>query len=148
MLIHRQCHAAFVVQVVYFDTEKVTRRPCHALSDSLATYSPVTEQALAVNYKPGDIVISEGDRDDALYLIIRGAVTVTKGREIVANLQDGDFFGEMALLGDQIRTATVKIEKPSTLLRLRRKDILALSEDSIELKRRLEEAQQARQHKV
>ncbi len=107
----------------------------------------VTEQTLAVNYRPGDIVISEGDRDDALYLIIHGAVTVSKGGEIVAELQDGDFFGEMALLGDQIRTATVKIKKTSTLLRLRRKDILALSEDNIELKRRLEEAQQARQYK-
>lgn len=108
----------------------------------------VTDQTLAVNYSPGDIVISEGDRDDALYLIVHGAVTVFKGREVVAELLDGDFFGEMALLGDQIRTATVKIKKKSTLLRLRRKDILALSEDNIELKRRLEEAQQARQHKV
>ena len=108
----------------------------------------VTDQTLAVNYSPGDIVISEGDRDDALYLIVHGAVTVFKGREVVAELLDGDFFGEMALLGDQIRTATVKIKKKSTLLRLRRKDILALSEGNIELKRRLEEAQQARQHKV
>jgi len=107
----------------------------------------VTEQTLAVNYRPGDIVIAEGDRDDALYLIIHGAVTVSRGGEIIAELKDGDFFGEMALLGDQIRTATVKIKKISTLLKLRRKDILALSEDNIELNRRLEEAQQARQYK-
>jgi len=107
----------------------------------------VTEQTLAVNYKPGDIVIAEGDRDDALYLIIHGAVTVSKGGEIVAELKDGDFFGEMALLGDKIRTATVKIKEISTLLKLRRKDILALSEDNIELNRRLEEAQKARQYK-
>lgn len=107
----------------------------------------VREHALAVNYRQGDMVISEGDRDDALYLIIHGAVTVFKGGEAVAELQDGDFFGEMALLGDQIRTATVKIGKTSSLLRIRRKDILALSEDNIELKRRLEEAQQGRQYK-
>ena len=106
----------------------------------------VTEQTLAVNYSPGDVVITEGDRDDALYLIIHGAVGVYKNGELVAELRDGDFFGEMALLGDQIRTATVKIIETSTLLKLRRKDIMELSEDSIELKNRLEQAQQKRKY--
>lgn len=106
----------------------------------------VTEQTLAVNYKPGDVVITEGDRDDALYLIIHGTVGVYKNGEPVAELRDGDFFGEMALLGDQIRTATVKIKQPSTLLKLRRKDIMALSEDSIELKNRLEKAKEERKY--
>jgi monovalent cation:H+ antiporter, CPA1 family len=107
----------------------------------------VSDQTMAVNNKPGDIIIQEGDRDDSLYLIINGSVSVYKNGEVVAELTDGEFFGEMALLGDQIRTATVKIKQPTTLLRLRRREILKISDDNIELKQRLEAAKQERLQK-
>ncbi|MEE8233583.1 MAG: cyclic nucleotide-binding domain-containing protein, partial [Gammaproteobacteria bacterium] len=60
-------------------------------------------------------------------------------------LKEGDFFGEMALLGDQVRTATVKIEEQTALLKLSRADILQLAENNPELKERLEEAKASRE---
>ena len=105
----------------------------------------ITEQTLAVRHMPGEVVIHEGERDDSLYIIIHGSVTVHRHGEQVAELHAGDFFGETALLGDQVRTATVKIRESATLLRLRRKEIMQLSENSAELKRRLQDARVVRQ---
>ena len=106
----------------------------------------VSEHTIAVRYMPGDIAVREGDRDNSLYIIIHGCVVVYRGGEMVAELRDGDFFGEMALLGDHIRTATVKIKEPTTLLQLKRSEILQISADHVELKQRLEEAKRARQY--
>ena len=51
----------------------------------------------------------------------------------------------MALLGDQIRTATVKAKTSSTLLRLRRRDVIQLAGKGTELKRRLTDIKDERQ---
>ncbi|MEE9575289.1 MAG: cyclic nucleotide-binding domain-containing protein, partial [Gammaproteobacteria bacterium] len=105
----------------------------------------LSERAKSVTFLAGDIVIGESERGDALYIITHGVASVYKGDKEVAILSDGDFFGEMALLGDQVRTATVKAKHPSTLLRLRRRDIMQLAGEGTELKRRLTEVKEERQ---
>ena len=105
----------------------------------------LAKRVKAVTFLANDVVIGEGEKGDALYIINKGQVNVYKDNEqAIAELRVGDFFGEMALLGDQKRTATVKAHTPSTLLRLRRKDVLDLAEDDPELKRRLEQIQESR----
>ena len=61
---------------------------------------------------PEEVIIREGEVDDAMFIISSGKVKVTKtaesGQEIVlAHLSDGTFFGEMALLSESPRTASV-----------------------------------------
>jgi CRP-like cAMP-binding protein len=101
-------------------------------------------KAKAVTFLANDVIIGEGESGDALYIITHGRVSVLKGQEVVAELRDGDFFGEMALLGDQVRTATVKAKVPSTLLRLRHRDVMSLVATDPELRHRLEDADKIR----
>jgi CRP-like cAMP-binding protein len=59
-------------------------------------------------------------------------------------LHEGDFFGEMALLGNQVRKATVTAVHACTLLRLTRRDVLKLSGEFPEVARQLKETGAAR----
>jgi MFS family permease len=68
----------------------------------------------------GDVVIREGDAGDRVYVIRRGRVAVTKAGRHVAELGPGDHVGEIALLRDVPRTATVTAVDDTELLALER----------------------------
>ena len=97
-----------------------------------------------VNYLSGDTIIGTGEHGDALYIIAKGFVEVIVKSEVIAKLEAGDFFGEMALLGDHVRKADVKAVAACTLLRLNCKDVLNLAKQHTEITDRLNEAKAAR----
>jgi ATP-binding cassette subfamily B protein len=67
------------------------------------------------------VVVHEGDPGDRFYVVVRGRVAVEKGdARRVAVLEDGDYFGEIALLKQVPRTATVRTLSPCVLLSLGR----------------------------
>lgn len=72
-------------------------------------------------YPAGAKVCVEGAPGDAFYIIYEGGVEVTKQgwKEPVGRLIPGEFFGEMALLFRQPRSATVTTTKPSRLFSLK-----------------------------
>jgi len=82
------------------------------------------------NFHKGDTVLMEDDESNqTLFIIAKGEVkvvlTAEDGREaILASLKEGDFFGEMALLDGEPRSATVRAVENSRLLTLRREDFL------------------------
>jgi flavin-dependent dehydrogenase len=64
-------------------------------------------------YKPGEVIVRQGDTGDCMYVVQSGKVEVIKekdGKEVrLAELVEGDFFGEMALLEKgAVRSATVR----------------------------------------
>ncbi|MBO5986950.1 MAG: ATP-binding cassette domain-containing protein [Lachnospiraceae bacterium] len=85
----------------------------------------------SVNYPASSTIISEGDEGDLFYIIVRGRVEILKriGDQDtrVKVLEDGDFFGEIALLSNVPRTATVRTVDPALLISLKRSRFLELT---------------------
>jgi MFS family permease len=61
-----------------------------------------------VRVEPGGVLFEEGDRGDRFYVIAEGRAAVEVGDEPIRTIEPGDFFGEIALLRDVPRTASVR----------------------------------------
>ncbi len=78
--------------------------------DQLNSLSPFTYRK---NFGPGELIVEEGHTGNGLYLIVSGNVEAVKGlgteqQQTVNKLGEGEVFGELALLGEWPRTATVR----------------------------------------
>ena len=71
------------------------------------------------------VIVRQGDVGDRFYVIERGSVEVVADGRVVATLGPGDYFGEIALLRDVPRTATVTATQETRLLSLERHQFLA-----------------------
>ncbi len=91
--------------------------------DFVAALNPEARAELAghahyFEYGPGEAVVREGEKGDSFYLVASGHLGVhVAGKEAaVAQLVRGDFFGEVSLLTDEPRTATVVAIDAAALL--------------------------------
>jgi ATP-binding cassette subfamily B protein len=86
------------------------------------------------------LIVREGDPGDKLYIIVRGTVEVTRSdpagleERRIASLQDGDYFGEIALISNTPRTASVRTLSDCMCLSLPRSHFLDLLEHLPDLK--------------
>jgi len=75
-----------------------------------------------VHFKAGEMVFSEGDLGTEMYIIQAGTVEIIKNigneRESLGQMEKGDFFGEMAILEDMVRTADVVAKTDVDLIRV------------------------------
>ncbi len=85
----------------------------------------VERAARARSFRPGDEIVKEGDEGVGFYLITSGKVSVTRGGVQLNTLGAGDFFGEMALLDNHRRSATVTATEPTECIVVHRADFVA-----------------------
>jgi len=75
-----------------------------------------------MNFAEGQEVCHQGDQGDTMYVILGGVADVLidsdKGQIAVAEMRKNNFFGEIALLCDVPRTATIKAREPLTTLKI------------------------------
>ncbi|HET6260785.1 MAG TPA: ABC transporter transmembrane domain-containing protein [Chloroflexia bacterium] len=114
-----------------------------------ASLSALADRFVRERHAEGQTILEEGDLGDKLYFIDRGEVEVmitgpTGGKRRVALLRDGDYFGEIALLEDVPRTATVRTRVPSTLLVLNREQFFDLLEAVPDLRAAIERGVETR----
>ena len=69
-------------------------------------------------YSPGDDIIVEGELDDCFYIIINGNVSVKKNEKTIRTLSQGDCFGEMGYLAKTKRTASIKSDDDTAILKV------------------------------
>jgi MFS family permease len=84
----------------------------------------VCRSVVEVEARAGEEVITQGDHGDRFYLIDEGEVEVIEDGVFKRNLVAGDCFGEIALLRDVPRTATVRATRETQLLALEREAFL------------------------
>jgi MFS family permease len=92
---------------------------------SLATLERLTQDLIAIEVEPGQEVITQGDRGDRFYMIESGEVEVFEDGRRRRAQHAGESFGEIALLRDEPRTATVRTTEPTRLLALDRESFIA-----------------------
>jgi CRP-like cAMP-binding protein len=76
----------------------------------------VAEQTDETTVAAGTVLAREGDLGDQFFVIESGTAEVTRGGAPVAKLGAGDFFGEIALIREERRTATVTAASPMVLI--------------------------------
>jgi MFS family permease len=103
-----------------------------ALLRSLDLFAPlpapilegVASRLVPVEAKRGVVLVREGDPGDRFYIVAEGEVEVSRDGRAVTTLGPGTYFGEIALLRNVPRTATVTASTATTLLALERVDFL------------------------
>lgn len=78
------------------------------------------------DYDTGEVVFSEGEDGEFLFVVMKGKVKLAKGQTHITSFGAGTHFGEMALVDRVPRSATATCEEPSRLLSIHRRDFYAM----------------------
>lgn len=91
--------------------------------------------------KKGEVIFREGDPGDFMYVVIKGGVQIHKngnqGPIVLADMERGDFFGEMVMLGQQYRTATATATTETDLLLFRSSEFPELLQSQPDMAERM-----------
>jgi CRP-like cAMP-binding protein len=77
------------------------------------------------SFRSGDVIFREGEEGVGFFLVTGGKVEVTRSGQHIADIGEGGFFGEMALLDNHRRSATVRATADTECVAIMRSDFLA-----------------------
>ena len=83
----------------------------------------LAEKVEQVEKAAGSVVFREGDAGHELFVVVRGAVEMRRAGVVLATMRSSEFFGELALLDHQARSADAVVAEDAQLLRLRGADL-------------------------
>jgi CRP-like cAMP-binding protein len=90
----------------------------------------VAKVCVTRTFETGDTIVREGELGVAFYIVAKGKVEVVRGlgsgnEQVLASMGEGDFFGEMALFDNEVRSASVRAAEPTECLVLTKWDFNA-----------------------
>jgi CRP-like cAMP-binding protein len=100
----------------------------------------VAEQTYETSVAAGTVLAREGDLGDEFFVIESGTAEVTRGGAPVAKLGAGDFFGEIALIREERRTATVTATSPMVLIVMTGSSFRSLDSSTPEVRKTVSKA--------
>jgi CRP-like cAMP-binding protein len=100
----------------------------------LVQLARVTED---VAFNAGEVLCREGERGHEFFVIMEGEVEVTRNGEHVATGRGGEFFGEIALIENVPRTATVTAKTPIRFFLLSRQAFSQVMDDQPAIERKV-----------
>ena len=106
--------------------------------------SAVAQQTDELDVREGKELATEGDFGHEFFVIREGTAEVTKNGQHVRDLGPGDFFGEIALLEEERRTATVKATSAMSVIVMTRQSFRTLDREYPEVHASVSEAIAAR----
>ena len=78
--------------------------------------STIADRAVEVEFPAGRAIVRQGEVGTGFFLIVSGGGRVTRDGRVIATLKPGDFFGELSLLDQSPRIATVTAIGPTVCL--------------------------------
>jgi CRP/FNR family cyclic AMP-dependent transcriptional regulator len=97
----------------------------------------IAQIADEIDLNEGKEMTREGSRGREFFVLLEGDADVTKGGRSINTLGSGDFFGEIALVSDSPRTATVTATSPVRALVITDRSFRRLLDDSPEIQRKV-----------
>lgn len=89
----------------------------------------LAEVAGEQEFAAGQFIVRQGQVGSGLYVVVAGSVNVVRGADdVLATLNPGDFFGELSVIDQQPRNASVQAVDATTVLAVASWDLLALLE--------------------
>jgi len=93
---------------------------------SETSLAPLVQEAEKENFDRNTIIFEKGDSGEAMYVILEGKVKVHEKQYVYGYLLQGDCFGEYALIDDQERSASIRTEEETKVLKINRSNFIHL----------------------
>jgi len=92
----------------------------------------IARNAQSISFSPGEVLLKEGEVDDAVYIVVSGQVEVVSERTFgrikrIATIDEGSVYGEVAFFDSQPRSASVRAVTEGQVLRISHKSFEKIS---------------------
>ena len=98
--------------------------------EDLARVAQIAEE---IEFEPKEIIMTEGEIGDSMYLIVDGRVAIIHNNAVKTELGERECVGEMAILDSEPRSATVRAMGPVRALKVEREDLYELMSEKMHI---------------